>query len=128
MPKVKPNKMNPEDWKKKHAGQNKRNAKSAMPDIGTYNPFPADLTTFGKMFQLHKDKKDINKVKLWGTEKRFEIGKKNNKKNPNAFPGPGQYAMTATWNGKNPPGKKDTKDKNWMNKITKGVTTSIYYS
>jgi len=123
-PKIKPNKMAPEDWKKKHAG--KRNVKSANPDMGSYNPFPVDLQTFGKQYELHKEKRDINKVKTWGTSERFQ-GKKDSKKNPAGVPGPGMYPLMATWNGKLAIGKKE-KDKNWMNKVTKGITKSIYYS
>jgi len=126
-PKLKENRMKPEDWKKKHGEHNKKTAKSGLPDVGTYKPEPVALTTFNKLYTLHKEKKDQTKVKMWGTAVRF-AGKKDPKKNPNNFPGPGQYAMTATWNGKQGPGQKDTKDKNWMNKITKGITTSIYYS
>jgi hypothetical protein len=119
--------MKPEDWKKKHGEHSKKTAKTALPDVGTYKPEPAHYKTFGKLLELHKDKKDQTKVKMWGSAVRF-VHKKDVKKDPNNFPGPGQYAVTATWNGKLPPGVKDTKDKNWMNKITKGITTSIYYS
>jgi len=124
-PKIKETRMKPEDWKKKHAEQ-KKNSKSTFPDVGTFHPEPVAYKTFGKLYDLHKEKKDVTKVKMWGTAKRFEL-KKDNKKNPNALPGPGQYPLMATWNGKLPAGKKE-KDKNWMNKITKGIEKSIYYS
>jgi len=123
-PKLKETRMKPEDWKKKHS---EKRAKSAFPDIGTYNPYPAHIKTFGKQFELHKEKKDVTKVKAWGTAVRF-VFKKDAKKDPHSVPGPGTYAMTATWNGKLAPNDKDKKDKNWMNKITKGVEKSIYYS
>jgi len=125
--KVKENKMKPEDWKKKHNEQKKQHSKSAFPDVGTFHPEPVAYRTFGKLFDLHKEKKDLSKVKMFGTATRF-AAKKDPKKDPNNFPGPGMYPMTATWNGKLPPGIKDTKDRNWMNKITKGVEMSIYYS
>jgi len=119
--------MKPEDWKKKHAEQ-KKNSKSTFPDVGTFHPEPVAYKTFGKLYQLHKEKKDINKVKLWGTAQRFTGKKDDKKKSSSAFPGPGQYNMTATWSGKLPPGQKENKDKNWMNKVTKGIEKSIYYS
>ncbi len=119
--------MKPEDWKKKHGEQGKKSKKSSYPDVGTFNPQPAAFKTFGKMYELHKEKKDISKVKMWGTAQRFTL-KKDTKKDPNNFPGPGQYNMAATWSGKLPLGQKENKDKNWMNKVTKGIEKSIYYS
>jgi len=124
-PKVKENKMGPTEWRKKHA--DKSRSKSALPDGLTVNPFPANYRTFGKLFEQVKNKEAGAKVKVWGTSSRFQA-KKDSKKDPNNFPGPGQYGMTAEWNGKQAVGKNDKKDKNWMNRVTKGVEKSIYYS
>jgi hypothetical protein len=126
-PKLKEVKMKPEDWKKKHNEQRSKSAKSSFPDVGTYNHMPVAYKTFGKLYDQTKNKTNQTKVKEWGTATRFEL-KKDNKKDPNNFPGPGQYNMTAEWSGKALTGKTDTKDKNWMNKITKGIEKSIYYS
>ena len=63
---------------------------------------------------------------LFGKDDRF---KKFKKDDPNNTPGPAKYQLIATWNGKQMPTKKaDKKDTNWMNKISNGITTSIYYS
>lgn len=117
--------MKPEDWKKKHGDQKKRDAKSAGPDIGSYNPFPVEYKTFAKDLAEPKDKKNSN-TKVWGTGSRF-VQQKDTKKDPNNFPGPGSYGMVATWNGKLEKGGNAKTDKNWMNKITKGIERSIYY-
>jgi len=128
--KIKENKMAPEDWKKKHVEDAKR-SKSAVPantSEKTSMPFPVAFNTFGKLLELSKDKtKTQTKAKIWGTSERF-VAKKDAKKAPNSVPGPGHYPMAATWNGKLAPNNKDKKDKNWMNKITKGIERSIYYS
>lgn len=119
-------KAEPGDWRKKHGELAKKKKKSEFPDVGTYNPMPQDRETFGKLFEKSKNKENQNKVKYLGTSERF---KKVKKDDPNNFPGPGKYGLLCTWNGKLPPGKKhDGKDNNWMNKLTKGVTKSIYYS
>jgi len=124
--KLKETKMKPEDWKKKHGEQGKKSKKSTFPDIGTYNPNPVNYKTFGKEFELRKEKKDQKNVKIWGTSTRFPA-KKDPKKDANNFPGPGNYPMIATWNGKSANGKRE-KDKNFMNRVTKGIEKSIYYS
>jgi len=126
-PKLQETKMKPEDWKKKHADQRSKSSKSALPDVGTFHPFPVAYKTFGKLYDQTEKKQVQAKNKEWGTAKRFEL-KKDPKKDPNNFPGPGQYNMTAEWSGKALTGKTDTKDKNWMNKVTKGIEKSIYYS
>lgn len=118
--------MKPEDWKKKHKEERKRDAKSARPDVGSYNPHPVEFKTFAKDLELAKEKKGKSSSKAWGSDERFGV-KKDGKKDPNNFPGPGTYGMMATWNGKLPNGKADKVDKNWMNKITKGIERSIYY-
>jgi hypothetical protein len=43
------NRTKPGDWITKHKGEAKKRLKSAMPDIGTYNPFPSDYMNFGKL-------------------------------------------------------------------------------
>jgi hypothetical protein len=125
MPKIKEVKLKPEDWKKKHGEDAKKNKKSTFPDVGTFNPHPVAFKTFSKEFELRKEKKDQKIVKMWGTAPRF-VMKKDNKKDPNNFPGPGNYDMRAKWNGKST--EKKPKDLNWMNRITKGIEKSIYYS
>ena len=117
--------MKPDDWKKKHSELSKKSKKSPFPDVGTFNPHPVNYRTFAKDFELRKEKKDQKNVKMWGTAPRFVI-KKDPKKDANNFPGPGNYPMIATWNGKTT--EKKAKDKNWMNRLTKGIETSIYYS
>jgi len=130
MPTFKPKnnlKMEPQDWRKKHGEEKSKNKKSAMPDCGTYNPKPADFGTFAKLEEAQKDKNNNSKVKTWGAPgDRF---KKAKKEDPNNYPGPGKYNTIAAWNGKPEGGKKsEKKDTNWMNKISKGIETSIYYS
>jgi len=124
-PKLKETKMKPEDWKKKHGEESKKSKKSTLPDVGTFHPHPVAFKTFAKQFELTKDKKDQKMVKMWGTAPRF-VMKKDTKKDPNNFPGPGNYDMRAKWNGKST--EKKPKDLNWMNRLTKGVEKSIYYS
>jgi hypothetical protein len=119
--------MDPEKWRKKHTEERKKNGKSAFPDVGTYTPVPTDIMTFTKLQQISKDKDKLSKAKTWGTSERFTKAKKD-AYNP---PGPGFYNTNVVWNGK-PEGKKgdgdNKKDKNWMNKLTKGIEKSIYYS
>jgi len=124
--KLKETKMKPEDWKKKHSENSKKNKKSTYPDMGTYNAQPVNYKTFSKELELRKDKKGPKDAKIWGTAGRFTT-RKDPKKDPNNFPGPGNYPMIATWNGKNANGKKE-KDKNWMNRVSTGIEKSIYYS
>jgi len=124
-PKLKETKMKPEDWKKKHGEQQKKVKKSTFPDMGSFNPHPVAFKTFSKELELTKDKKGKKDSKMWGTSARF-VAKKDPKKDANNFPGPGNYPMIAAWNGKTA-GKKE-KDKNWMNRLTKGTEKSIYYS
>jgi len=126
MPKIKETKLKPEDWKKKHAENQKKGKKSTYPDMGTYNSQPVEYKTFGKQLELAKEKKGGKDSKIWGTAGRFTT-RKDPKKDPNNFPGPGNYPMVATWTGKNANGKKE-KDKNWMNRVSKGIEKSIYYS
>lgn len=127
---AKKNHMNPEDWKKKHVEDSKRAKTAANPDKDskekTMIPLPVAFDTFAKTYEIGKDKSKSTKVKQWGTSARFQL-KKDTKKDPNNFPGPGMYNTVATWNGKEA-AKADKKDKNWMNKLTKGITKSIYYS
>jgi hypothetical protein len=123
--KIKENRMKPEDWKKKH-GEESKKKKSSFPDMGTYTSHPVNYRTFGKDFELRKEKKEQKNVKIWGTSTRF-VTRKDPKKDPNNFPGPGNYPMIATWNGKTANGKRE-KDKNYMNRFTKGIEKSIYYS
>jgi len=120
-------KMEPQDWRKKHTEEKSKGKKAAFPDCGTYNPQPVDFGTFAKLEITMKDKdKAGSKVKLWGATDRFKKAKKDD---PNNFPGPGKYNTVAAWNGKPEGGKKAEKgDKNWMNKISKGIEKSIYYS
>jgi len=119
--------MDPADWRKKHAEHAKKTKKSSLPDMGTYNPIPVSFGTFQKLEAISKDKeKSGSKVKTWGTQERF--GKKG-KKTDEGGPGPGKYNTIAIWNGKPLDGKKsEKKDTNWMNKISKGIEKSIYYS
>lgn len=116
--------MDPDKWRKKHQEERKKNGKSNMPDCGSYNPVPVNIMTFDK---LKTTSKESNKAKTWGTSERFSKIKKD-AYNP---PGPGHYNTNVIWNGK-PEGKKgdgdSKKDKNWMNKLTKGIEKSIYYS
>jgi len=124
-PKIKEARMKPEDWKKKHVELSKKSKKSPFPDVGSFNPHPVSFRTFAKDMELRKEKKDQKNVKIWGTSSRF-VTKKDSKKDPNNFPGPGTYPMIAGWNGKTV--EKKPKDLNWMNRLTKGVEKSIYYS
>jgi hypothetical protein len=131
MPTFKPKnnlKMEPQDWRKKHTEEKAKGKKSAMPDCGTYNPQPVEFGTFAKLEATMKDKeKAAPKTKMWGAPgDRFRKAKKDD---PNNFPGPGKYNTIAAWNGKAEAGKKsDKKDTNWMNKLSKGIEKSIYYS
>jgi len=125
-PKLKEAKLKPEDWKKKHGEESKKNKKSTLPDVGSFNPHPVNFKTFAKTFEVNKENKGKKDSKAWGTSTRF-VTKKDAKKDPNNFPGPGSYPLIATWNGKIPAGKKE-KDQNWMNRLTRGIEKSIYYS
>jgi len=121
-------KMEPQDWRKKHVEEKKKGIKSTFPDCGTYNPQAVNFGTFAKLEETQKDKdKSSSKIKTWGAPgDRF---KKSKKDDPNNFPGPGKYNTIAAWNGKPEAGKKaEKKDGNWMNKVSKGIEKSIYYS
>ena len=120
------NKTKPEEWKKKHVEELKKNMKS-LPDIKNLPlplPLPANYATFSKTFKLKEDKK-IKAAPLFGKDDRFRIMKND----PNNTPGPAKYELMATWNGKVQSTKKsDKKELNWMNKVSTGISTSIYYS
>lgn len=118
--------MDPKKWISKHQELKKKEKdKKPGPDCGTYNPLPNDLVTFDKIAEMMKDKNKLPKVKTWGAPgDRFRKPKKD-AYNP---PGPGNYNTMIIWNGKQPDGKKDKKDLNWMNKVSKGIEKSIYYS
>ena len=98
--------------------------------MGTYSPSPANYLTFDRIFEKQKSNKGAGKSKQWGTDVRFSFEKKNQK--PILAPGPGQYNVLASWgpdklkpqNGDN--NKKG--DTNIFNRISKGITKSIYYS
>jgi len=124
-PKLKETKLKPDDWKKKHGEESKKGKKTTFPDVGTYNPHAMTFKTFSKEMEIRKEKKGTKEVKIWGTSARFPV-RKDVKKDPNNFPGPGNYPMIAAWNGKNANGKKE-KNKHWMNRLTKGIEKSIYY-
>jgi len=119
-------KMEPQDWRKKHGEEKTKNKKSTNPDCGTYNPQPVNFGTFSKLEIIAKDKDRASKVKTWGAPgDRFRKAKKEDQ----TVPGPGKYNTLAVWNGKPEGGKKSEKrDTNWMNKLTKGIEKSIYYS
>lgn len=127
--KVREAKLKPEDWRKKHKdaeGSKKLN----LPDVGTYSPNPANYMTFDKIFEKQKSSKGAGKGKQWGTDVRFSFERKSNK--PSLAPGPGQYNVLASWGPDTLKPQKDENNKkgntNIFNRITKGITKSIYYS
>src|SRR5690554_2876891 len=107
MPDYKPKnlrKMEPQDWRKKHAEHASKTKKSSGPDMGTYRPIPVDFGTFDKLAEIAKDKEKAgSKVKTWGTAERF---KKPKKGDDGGVPGPNKYNTIALWPGKPLDGKK----------------------
>jgi len=122
--KIRPAKLKPEEWRKKHKDEGGAK-KVSLPDIGTYTPMAASFDTFDKIQQRSKSNKNGN-PKSWGTDIRFNFEKKNKK--VETAPGPGQYTVTATWGPDLLKGKKEGKHVNIFDKVSKGITTSIYYS
>lgn len=53
---MKLNQTKPIDFINKHKSQDKKRGKSALPDIGTYNPEPVIFTTFTKLDAIAKKK------------------------------------------------------------------------
>ena len=92
--------------------------------MGSYNPYPVLYQTFSQTFSVKKNKSEL-KSKLFGTCNRF-FDPKMYKRKLNV-PGPGNYNMIAQWSGKTTARTKDEK-KDWMHSITKGVSSSIYYT
>jgi len=129
VPKLKEAKPNLDDFRKRAKEKQKKSEKQV--DGLHYNPHYATFDTFGKMSMDIAEKKNNRlKEKSLTRQKRFPDEKKA-KEIGGQVPGPGHYQMIAFYSGKPLKGKKsdeDKKDKNWMNKITKGPTTSIYYS
>jgi len=126
-PKIKDAKLKPEDWRKKHKEEGAKK-KGAGPDMGSYTPAPANYATFDKIMAKQKDNKGGKQSKLWGSEVRFDFEKKPEKKRE-TVPGPGQYNMIASWGPSSPKGANDKKgNTNIFNKITTGISKSIYYS
>jgi len=127
-PKIKDAKLKPEDWRKKHKDESSK-PKPKVPDMGSYTPSPANYATFDKILEKQKANKGGKSSKLWGSEVRFDFEKKGGEKKRETVPGPGQYNMIASWgpsDGKEANAKKGSP--NYMNKITTGITKSIYYS
>jgi len=89
--------LKPSDWISKHKEENgKKRGKSAMPEVGTYNPVLDN--TFSKVAEDNKKKGSRPKSNYLGTEERFGGSKKG--KVPSGPPGPGFYPMLPKWPGK----------------------------
>ncbi|CAK73021.1 unnamed protein product (macronuclear) [Paramecium tetraurelia] len=122
--KLKINQTKPADFIAKDKELAKKRGKSALPDIGTYHPEPVQFTTFNKLLDLtkRKDKLDRN---TFGKDVRFKDPKKSKSKQI-LLPGPGQYPMVVQWAGKEQD-KNKTKQKTYLQAISKGCERSIYY-
>ena len=98
--------------------------------LGSYNPVPTTYDTFWKTFNVFSEKKKKKEKgppsKLFGLEARFPDPKKTKIKNKLNVPGPGNYDMIAQWAGKERAKSKGEDKKNWMLKISKGFSRSIY--
>jgi len=68
--------------------------------MGTYKPFPIEFPTFGKLYQVNKEKKDKGKTQWMGTEIRFKDPKKSKSAMTVNVPGAGHYPLIAEWPGK----------------------------
>ena len=97
--------------------------KPLWPDIGTYNPLPVTYRTFSEGLTKSKEKgaASLNK-KGFGAQDRFQYQKKT-LNYIKLIPGPGNYDMVQSWTTR---GKEQKGQKDWMNRITKGVSMSIY--
>ncbi|KAL4507088.1 hypothetical protein ABPG72_001881 [Tetrahymena utriculariae] len=129
LPKIHKDNMSPDKWIAFHKAKLSKTAKSNLPDVGTYKMnYPLDYSTFGKMLVKSQEEGGNKKssVRYLGTEERFKDPKKTKSKINSIVPGPGQYPLVAKWQGKEQ--KKDSKEKNWMDTITTGISKSIYYS
>ena len=83
--------------------------------MNTYDPVPAQYNTFKKYEKAPKiTKNTTNEDEKKGQEKRKE----------NKSPGPGQYQMINSWKGKD---KLPKGSLSYMDKISKGVASTIYY-
>ncbi|CAD8139398.1 unnamed protein product [Paramecium octaurelia] len=122
--KLKRNETKPADFIAKHNDQAKKRGKSALPDVGSYNPEPVSFTTFNKLQGNAKKKERVDKH-TFGTDVRFKDPKKSKSKQ-GLLPGPGQYPMIVQWQGKEQD-KSKAKIKNYMQSTTKGIQRSIYY-
>ncbi|CAD8060988.1 unnamed protein product [Paramecium sonneborni] len=122
--KLKKNETKPADFITKHKEQAKKRGKSALPDVGSYNPEPLSFTTFNKL-QVNSKKKEKVDKHTFGTDTRFKDPKKSKSKQI-LLPGPGQYPMIVQWQGKEQD-KSKAKIKNYMQSTTKGIQRSIYY-
>ncbi len=65
---------------------------------------------------------------MWGSEPRFFSEKKGKK--VDEIPGPGHYKVVPNWgpDPMNPQADKKKWDTNLFNRLSNGVTKSIYYS
>ncbi|CAD8139487.1 unnamed protein product [Paramecium pentaurelia] len=122
--KLKKNETKPSDFITKHQEQAKKRGKSALPDVGSYNPEPLSFTTFNKL-QVNTKKKERVDKHTFGTDERFKDPKKSKSKQ-SLLPGPGQYPLIVQWQGKEQD-KSKAKIKNYMQSTTKGIQRSIYY-
>ena len=84
--------------------------------MATYNPLPANYTTFQKIEKIPKQ-----------SGKKEEVDKKLSKENGNKkskSPGPGDYQMIHSWKGKDKIPKGSI---SYIDKITKGPAPTVYY-
>lgn len=58
---MKRNETKPADFITKHSEQAKKRGKSALPDVGSYNPEPLSFTTFNKLSGNLKKKEKVDK-------------------------------------------------------------------
>jgi hypothetical protein len=84
--------------------------------MNTYNPCPADYSTFMRYSIMPKPQKIMEKKKEG--DKSDKASKKEN------VPGPGKYQTINSWLGKEPLKKKEL---SYLNSISKGPSMNVYY-
>lgn len=119
------------DWIAKHKAESVSvSKKHKTPDFGSYKPHPQDYDTFAYTQQLQDlAKKAGGKQRSFlAQEERFKDPKKS-KGQVFTTPAPSAYNLQQYWPVKIDNKNKDkvTGKKNFMDRITKGVTRSIYY-
>ncbi|KRW99931.1 hypothetical protein PPERSA_12607 [Pseudocohnilembus persalinus] len=124
--KLKENNLKPEDWRKKHTAQDKetkKRSKSSAPGPGQYKNLPVLYNTFDKIANQGKPK---TTTKYMGTEVRWKDPTKTKSVSSKPVPGPNFYDMRQKWPDAHTKEKKQ-KPTNYMDKISRGISRSIYY-